>query len=89
LGSQSRSGILLVNKAQNKVSHESLFSNVLPEGMRALDTEQFRMVVSLQAHSQESEEQGNIMKQRGLLQQTSEVLVIAHSPAANALHGAQ
>jgi hypothetical protein len=55
----------------------------------ALDTEQLRMVVSIQAHSQENEEQGNIMKQRVLLQQISEVLVIAHSPAANALHGAQ
>lgn len=29
------------------------------------------------------------MKQRVLLQQTSIVNVIAHSPAANALHGAQ
>ena len=47
------------------------------------------MIVSIQAHSQESEEQGNIMKQRVLLQQTSVVNVIAHSPAANALHGAQ
>jgi hypothetical protein len=55
----------------------------------ALDTEQLRMVVSIQPHSQESEEQGNIMKQRVLLQQTSVVNVIAHSPAANALHGAQ
>ncbi len=47
------------------------------------------MVVSVQVLYQESEEQGNIMKQRVLLQQTSVINVIAHSLGANALHGAQ